>query len=83
MSNKQVSSWEIIKDVIIRKDSRPKTMGYNIDLNKCADLFIAIKSKLADEQEALEAFNKDDELRVALLSRGNIKELTKAGVISE
>lgn len=75
-----MDSWNIIKNELIKK-SQPKTTGRDIVLNQCADLFIKLRNKLVDKTIATEEFNKDDELRSALINREGIEELRKSGVI--
>lgn len=75
-----MNSWEIIKSEMT-KDSRPGTMGRNIDMNRCSELFVAIMHKLTDREVSVESMNKDDECRAGLMARGGIKELRDAGVL--
>lgn len=75
-----MNSWEIIKQELT-KTSRPGTMGRHIDMNLCGDLFVRLRHKLNDQEEATKSMNQDDECRAALLQRRNIKELREAGII--
>jgi hypothetical protein len=75
-----MNSWEIIKEELTKK-SRPGTMGRNIEMNQCAELYVRLMPNLADREAATESMNKDDECRAALLARSGIDELRKAGVL--
>lgn len=75
-----MNSWEIIKAELTKK-SRPKTMGRNIEMNQCGDLFVRLMHNLNDREAATESMNKDDECRAAILSRRGIEEIREAGVL--
>ena len=75
-----MNSWQIIKTALT-KDSRPKTFGYTCKVNEAAELLITLRGYLKDAKESIEAFNHDDEVRDAILSRGEIKEMKDAGII--
>lgn len=76
-----MNSWEIIKAELTKK-SRPGTMGRNIDMNQCAELYVKIMHNLTDEKAATESMNKDGECREGILARNGIEELRKAGVLT-
>ena len=75
-----MNSWEIIKQELTKK-SRPGTLGRNIDMNQCAELYVRLMHNLTDREAATESMNKDDECRDGLLARRGIKELREAGVL--
>lgn len=75
-----MNSWEIIKSELT-KTSKPGTMGRNIEVNQCAELFIKLMWNLNDREAATESMNKDEECREALVSRSGIEELRKTGII--
>jgi len=75
-----MNSWEIIKAELTRK-SQPGTMGRNIEMNQCAELYVRLMHNLTDQEAATESMNKDDECREGLLARRDIEELRKAGVL--
>ena len=75
-----MNSWEIIKQELTKK-SRPGTMGRNIEMNQCAELFVRLMHNLTDSEAATESMNKDDECRDGLLARRGIEELREAGVL--
>ena len=75
-----MNSWEIIKSELTKK-SRPKTVGRNIDMVQCAELYVKLMHKLIDRDAATESMNKDDECREGLIMRRSLKGLQDAGVI--
>lgn len=75
-----VTSWEIIKEELTSK-SRPGTIGRNIEMNQCAELYVRLMHNLTDREAATESMNKDDECREAILARPGIQELREAGVV--
>lgn len=76
-----MNSWEIIKTELTKK-TRLGTIGRNIEIIKCAELFVKILHNLTDKEVAMESMNNDDECRKSLLALPIIKELTEIGVIS-
>lgn len=76
-----MNSWEIIKNKFI-DDSKPQTLKRNIVVNQAASLFVSLRHCLSDYEIAVATFNKDDEVKDALLARAGIDELRKAGVLS-
>jgi hypothetical protein len=75
-----MNSWEIIKNKFI-DDSKPQTLKRNIVVNQAASLFISLRHCLSDYEIAVSAFNKDGEVRDAILAKAGIDELRKAGVL--
>ena len=75
-----MNSWQIIKNSFI-EETREGSFGRMQVVNDAADLFVKIMQRLTDEKEAKEAFNSDEEVGKAFLSRGQIKEMKEAGVI--
>ncbi len=75
------NSWEIIKSVLV-KNSRPQTMGRNIEINQCSDLFVELMNHLIDKNAAVQVFNDDSEVKDAIIARKGIEELRKAGILS-
>jgi hypothetical protein len=75
-----MNSWEIIKTELTKK-SRPNTVGRNIELIQCSDLFMSLNYNLTDRDESLNAFNDDMEVRESLINRKGILELQKAGIM--
>ena len=75
-----MNSWEIIKANIV-KGYRPGTMGRNIAMSQCAELYIALRHLLCDEEKSTSALNADEEVREALMNSRVIQELRDAGVI--
>jgi hypothetical protein len=76
-----MSTYEIMK-AEMTKDSRPGTMGRNMDINACCDLFVKIMNNLVDKDESVASMNTDNEVRTAILNRKGIDDLRAAGVLS-
>lgn len=75
-----MNSWQIIKDFFIGGFT-PDTFGYLRAVDKASTLFVLLLSEGKLEQEAKDAFNKDEDAKQAILSRVRIQELKDAGII--
>lgn len=75
-----MNTWEIMKKEF-SKNSRPETMGRDMDINNCAHLFIKIMHNLKDREESIRVFNDDSEVKNAIISSVGIQELKEAGVL--
>ena len=65
-------TWEIIKQKMVRGE-RKGSVGYSLELTKAADIFVSILPNLKAEREQLEFFNKDEEVKDALLASSFLK----------
>lgn len=60
-----MNSWEIVKEELT-KDAMPNSIGYTMDVNKAAKIFIKLKDVLNDFDIAVKTFNADAQVGKAL-----------------
>lgn len=75
-----MNSWEIIRSKLVI-DTSPGTIGRHVQINKCGNLFIALRHLLTDEKIATDALNADPEVKESIVASRGIKELQDAGVL--
>ncbi len=64
-----MNSWDIMRSKLII-NTRPGTMVRNVQVNRCAELFVALRHLLSDNEESTESFNGDSEVREAISVSG-------------
>lgn len=75
-----MNSWEMIKGSLT-KGHTPTSVGYLIEVNKAAKLFVGLRNILGDFPVAVETFNADVEVGKALSKNKMINEFKEAGLI--
>lgn len=71
--------WDEIKRLVVVQSAAPGTFGYQKRLCVAADLMMAIRRDLKNEEDEIAAMNADPELREALLLRIQNREAIKEG----
>lgn len=64
-----MNSWEIIKKEMTRPTTKPGTTGELVDASNASRVYMALREKLRDKEKADAAFNADELVTKALLSR--------------
>jgi hypothetical protein len=75
-----MSSWSIIRDKLV-KDSRPNTIGRQIQLVAASDLMVALMKNLTDQEVAVAEWKVEPGLAEALSNRQTHDDLRNVGVI--
>ena len=74
-----MNAWDKIKTEMT-KHTRPGSAGYQVELNRATNVFVAILPHLKNRQAEEDAFNADKEVAEALLNR---KGLIDIGLLNE
>lgn len=77
-----MNSWEIIKEALT-KESRPGSVGWEIQAIKAAELFLKLQPQLRDWYEAASDFNADERVRQALINSSVYTLLREDGIFKE
>ncbi len=79
---RRMNSWTIIKNhATLIGNYGPGTLGRMMQINGATDLFLLLKDSLTDREEAIAAFDADEEISTALQSRSMENALRDGGVL--
>ena len=76
-----MNSFEIIKKTVVGNTYKLNTIGYNIQVDLAAKIFVALRDYLNDYETSVTTFNADTEVGDAIIGMATVKEFRDAGLL--